>query len=315
MLLGAAAMATQLAAPAFATTFPRGPITLVVPFPTGGTVDAMARELALSMTSALGQPVVVDNRPGAAALVATQQVARAAPDGQTLLLVTTAYSINALARPKPGYDPFRSFVPVAHLVNGSAVWVASAEAPAKDARELLQRYRSRPGELSVGTWGPASSTDIYAAMIAHATGVDLMRVPYKGEAPALVDTLGGTLTSSFITVGSLQAHAGKLKPLAITGPARNALLPSLPTFSEIGVPGPDVSGYVGIVAPAGVPDDIVDRLSAVLLAGLRQSTLARKIESDWGFQMVAAGSRDFASTLRSDMPRWESAIRAFNITA
>lgn len=318
LLLGAMCTLAACSHLAWAQDFPNRPVKLVVPFPAGGSVDAMARMIAESAGKSLGQPVVVENRPGASTLLATQYVSQAAPDGHTLMITTTALVINALVYPKANYDPVKSFAPVAHLVNGAGLWVANAGAPGGgDAVKLLQHFQSRPGELSVGTWGPASNTDIYAAMIQDATKVQLNRIYYKGEAPTLQDTLSGTLITSFITIGSYKAHeaGGKLRPLALTGPARSPALPDVPTFNEIGIPGPAVSGYVGILAPAGTPPAAIEKLSSAIRQALRQPELARKIETDWAFEMVNAGPKDFAAALSKDIPRWERTIKAFQIRA
>lgn len=292
-----------------------GNLTLVVPFPPGGIVDAMVRQIGEAIAPQLGQTVLADNRPGAATLLGTQYVGRAAPDGRTLLVTTTAHLINALANPKAGYDPLNDFVPVVHLINSPALWVAGAAAPGKDARELLQHFATRSGELSVGTWGVASSTDIYAAMIEDATKVQLTRIPYKGEAPALNDTLAGVVATSFVTIGAYRAQAatGKLKPLAVTGPRRSPVLPDVPTFAEIGVPGPVVKGFVGILAPKGTPSPVVQRVAQAVQAVLGRTETARRYESQWGFEVVAAGAEALSATMRADLPRWERAIKSFNI--
>ena len=312
---GALSAVLPLRTLAQSTAYPRKPITLVVPFPPGGTVDAMSRQVAEAVGVKLGQPVVVENRPGAATLLATQQVARAPADGYTLLITTTALAINAVAHPKPNYDPLSSFVPVAHMINTPALWIGRTALPGKDVREVLNAYRAQPGKLSVGTWGPASSVDIYAAMIQDTSKVQLTRVPYKGEAPAMMDVMSGTIDTAFVTVANYRAQvtSGRIRPLAVCGPQRHPLVPDVPTFAEVGIPGPSLAGYVGIVAPAGTPQAIVDRFATAVQEVMRTPQFAKRVESDWAFQLVAAGPADFGKTIARDLPRWERTVRDFHI--
>ena len=296
-----------------AQDYPTRPITLVVPFPAGSPVDAMAREIGVDLRATLGQPVVVDNRPGASSLTGTQYVARAAPDGYTLLLMTTSHLINAQLQPKPGYDPFDSFVPVTELIKSPVVFVVRSGLPVTNMAELATHAKGHP--LSFATWGIGSNTDIYGAMISEAIGADLLRVPYKGEAPLANDLLGGQVDSAMMTVGMYKAHAkgGALRALAVNGPQRLAAFPEMPTLLESGVPGPSVLGFAGVLVPAGTPTPIADKLAAHIQQHLQKPEVKARWNALWGFQVSAVQRDAFGALMRKDAVRWSAAIQSAHI--
>ncbi|KQP36340.1 hypothetical protein ASF44_17475 [Pseudorhodoferax sp. Leaf274] len=314
LLTTAVAAATLMAVPgAQAQDYPTRPITLVVPFPAGSPVDAMAREIGVDLRTTLGQPVVVDNRPGASSLTGTQYVARAAPDGYTLLLMTTSHLINAQLQPKPGYDPFDSFVPVTELIKSPVVLVVRSGLPVANMAQLAAYAKTHP--MSFATWGIGSNTDIYGAMISEAIGADLLRVPYKGESPLANDLLGGQVDSAMMTVGMYKAHAkgGALRALAVNGPQRLSAFPELPTLPESGVPGPSVLGFAGILVPAGTPAPIADKLAAHIQRHLQKPDVKARWNELWGFQVSSVQRDAFGALMRKDAARWSAAIQAAHI--
>lgn len=314
-LLGAVVAAATLATalPSHAQDYPTRPITLVVPFPAGSPVDAMAREIGVDLRAALGQPVVVDNRPGASSLTGTQYVARATPDGYTVLLMTTSHLINAQLQPKPGYDPFSSFVPVTEIIKSPVVFVVRSGLPMTNMAQLSAYGKSHP--LSFATWGIGSNTDIYGAMISDAIGVDLLRVPYKGESPLANDLLGGQVDTAMMTVGMYKAHAkgGALRALAVNGPQRLPAFPELPTLLESGVPGPSVLGFAGVLVPAGTPLAIADKLAAHIQQHIQKPDVKARWNEMWGFQVSSTQRGAFGELLRKDAVRWSAAIKSANI--
>lgn len=246
--------------------WPSKPVTIVVPTPPGGMLDALARLLAQRLAEPLSQPVVVDNRAGASTMVATHAVARAPADGHTLLLNVTQLVQNPLLYKKPGYDAFKDFAPVIRI--GAAVTVLSGapDAPVKDLKELVAKAKANPTPLSYGTQGIGSSHHIYTEILGRQTGLKLNHVPYRGEAPMLPDLMAGRLNLGWLSgMSALQyASEGKVKLLAATGRKRPVALPDVPTFAELGYTGLDSEGWVGILAPAGTPKPVIDRLSKEL---------------------------------------------------
>ena len=307
----AVALAAGLAA--HAQDYPTRPIALVVPFPAGSPTDAMAREIGADLRTAFGQAVVVENRPGASSLTGTQYVARAAPDGYTLLLMTTSHLINPQLQPKPGYDPFESFVPVTELIKSPVVFVARASLPVTNMAQFANYAKGR--SVSYATWGIGSNTDIYGAMISDAIKTQLLRVPYKGEAPVTNDLLGGQVDTAMMTVGMYKAQSktGMLRALAVNGPKRLAAFPELPTLLESGVPGPSVLGFAGILAPAGTPPAIADKLAARIQQYIQQPEVAARWNELWGFQVSAVQRAAFGELLRKDAVRWSEGIKSADI--
>ncbi|AVQ85418.1 MULTISPECIES: Bug family tripartite tricarboxylate transporter substrate binding protein [unclassified Variovorax] len=311
LAVGVALLAAALAS--HAQDYPTRAIALVVPFPAGSPTDAMAREIGADLRATLGQPVVVENRPGASSLTGTQYVARAAPDGYTLLLMTTSHLINAQLQPKPGYDPFDSFVPVTELIKSPVVFVVRSTLPATNMAQFANYARGR--SVSYATWGIGSNTDIYGAMISDAIKAGLLRVPYKGEAPLANDLLGGQVDSAMMTVGMYKAQSktGKLRALAVNGPKRLDAFPELPTLLESGVPGPSVAGFAGILVPAGTPAAIADKLATHIQQYIQKPEVAARWNEQWGFQVSPVHRAAFGELMRKDAVRWSEAIKSAGI--
>ena len=244
--------------------FPDKPIMLVVPFPPGGPTDAMARTLAGEMRDKLGQPVIVENRAGAGGNIGAEYVARATPDGQTLLFGTSGpLAINASLYRKIGYDPIKSFAPVIQIGHLPNILVVHPSVPAKDVKELVAYAKAHPNKLSYASSGNGASSHLAGVLFNEKAGVDLQHIPYKGTGPALNDLLGGQVSASFTVVLTALPYVktGKLRALGIATAARSQALPDLPTIAEQGVPGYDVSVFFGIVAPVGTPLERIAKLN------------------------------------------------------
>jgi tripartite-type tricarboxylate transporter receptor subunit TctC len=249
---------------AHADGFPDKPITLVIPFPPGGPTDAMARTLAAEMKDRLGQPMIVENRAGAGGTIGADYVARATPDGQTLLFGTSGpLAINVSLYRKPGYDPVKSFAPVIQVGYLPNILVVNPSLPVKNVKELIAYAKANPGKLSYASSGNGASSHLAGVLFNATAGIDLQHIPYKGTGPALNDLLGGQVSMSFTDVLTALPYVktDKLRALGITTAARSQALPELPTVAEQGVPGYDVSVFFGIVAPAGTPPDRIAKLN------------------------------------------------------
>ncbi|MDM0087407.1 MULTISPECIES: tripartite tricarboxylate transporter substrate binding protein [unclassified Variovorax] len=249
---------------AHADSFPDKPITLVIPFPPGGPTDAMARTLAAEMKDRLGQPMIVENRAGAGGNIGADYVARATPDGQTLLFGTSGpLAINVSLYRKPGYDPVKSFAPVIQVGYLPNILVVNPALPVKNVKELIAYAKANPGKLSYASSGNGASSHLAGVLFNATAGIDLQHIPYKGTGPALNDLLGGQVSMSFTDVLTALPYVktDKLRALGITTAARSQALPELPTVAEQGVAGYDVSVFFGIVAPAGTPPDRIAKLN------------------------------------------------------
>ena len=262
--LALAAATLPLMPTAQAEAFPDKPIMLVIPFPPGGPTDAMARTLAAEMQNRLGQPMIVENRAGAGGNIGAEYVARAAPDGQTLLFGTSGpLAINSSLYRKVNYDPVKSFAPVIQVGHLPNILVVNPAVPAKNVSELIAYARSNPGKLSYASSGNGASSHLAGVLFNASAGVDLQHIPYKGTGPALNDLLGGQVNMSFTDVLTALPYVktGKLRALGVTTTERSQALPDVPTVAEQGVPGYDVSVFFGIVAPAGTPPDRIAKLN------------------------------------------------------
>ena len=296
-----------------ATEFPTRPITFVVPAPPGGPTDILARMFAEDLRQAWGQPVVIDNRPGAGGLIATQFVQKAPGDGYTLLLAFTSHLTNPALNPKAGYDPVKDFTPITLLANGGAVLAFNPALPIKTWQDFL-RYARERGGVNIGHSGAGTSTHIYTGMIADATGIPVNAIPYKGEAPLQTELIGGGLEFGLLSIGPYVrlAQAGKLR--AVTTTIRTPLLPDMPSFADVGVPGPGkVRGWFGVLAPAGVPDAIAQKLSRQIQQHVLRPEVQARLITEWAFVPVGSSPEDFASNLRSEYAEWQNAIRSQGI--
>jgi tripartite-type tricarboxylate transporter receptor subunit TctC len=306
-----ALMATTAAAPTFAAEpYPDRPLRIVVPFPAGGGTDIVARVIGPHLSAELKQPIVFDNRAGAATVIGTEAVASAAPDGYTLLFTSSALTANASLMKKLPYDPLRSFVPVGSAALHPFVLVAHPSVPANSMKELLEFARRNPGKLSYASVGAGSSQHLGMELLKRMAGVDLVHIPYKGSAPAMSDLLGGQVQLMFNGISPTLPHirSGKLKVLATDSDRRVPLLPDTPTVSESGVPGYKVTTWSGLLAPAGVPADILTRLNAAWARVMGSAALQKEL-TERGLVPYALAPAAFAQFLKEDKDEWAKLVR------
>ncbi len=278
---------------ALAQAYPAKPIRLLVPFTPGGSQDVIGRLFAQKVGESLGQTIVVENKPGAGGLIATQEAARAAPDGYTLFLSTGAQmAIEPALNPKAGYDPVKDFVQIVHLADAPLVLLATPAFPATSVKELIALSKAKKGSINTASTGNGTYTHLTLELFKMASGADLTHVPYKGAAPAFNDMLGGQVQTMFTTTASAQPYTStnRLKALAVTSPKRSPMMPDVPTFAEAGVP-IDVSVWVGISAPAGTPPPIVERLNAEFNKALAAPDVKAKLAT-LGVDPVGGTSAD-----------------------
>lgn len=304
------------AAPAGAQTYPSQPIRIIVPFGVGGGTDILIRALVPSVSAALGQNIVVENKPGAGSVIGTEQVAKAAGDGYTLLACDSSFVVNPGLRKNLPYDSLKDFRPVSMLATAPVLLVTHPSVPASDLKALLALARARPGSLSYASGGNGASTHLSGELMKIAAGVDITHVPYKGTGPAMNDLLGGQVSMQFAGISTARPHvdAGKLRAMAVTGTARNPAMPGVPTFDEMGVAGVDADTYWGLYAPASTPNDIVQKLSQQFAAAIRNPDNAERL-ARLGFVPLANSPDEHATQVRSMIARWTEVIRKANITA
>lgn len=293
--------------------YPARPIRIVVPFTPGAGTDIVARAVGASLTQAWKQSIVVDNRPGAGGTIAGEMVAKANPDGYTLMLgnVSTLAIAPAL-NPRLGYDPLRDFAPITLLTTSENVLVLHPSVPAASLNELIVYAKANPRKLNYGSSGNGTSSHLGGAMFASMAGVEMTHVPYKGSGPMLTDLLSGQLQLSFSSVPTALPHikSGRLRALAVTLLARSATLPDLPTVQEAaGLKGFEISLWQGIVAPAATPRTIVMKLNRQIAASLRAPDLKGKLTAQ-GLQAIGNTPEQFAAYIRSEIQKWTKVVKA-----
>ena len=295
-----------------AQSFPAKPIRIVCPFPPGGGVDITARAIALELAKSLGQPVTVENRPGAGGNIAAAEVAKAAPDGHSLFLtLSSIHAISPLVYAKLAYDPLRDFSFITPLVAFDAVLVVNPAAPAKSVAELVARAKQEAGKLSFASSGNGTNTHLMGELFKTMAGIDIVHVPYKGSAPALIDLLGGSVTMMFDTIPSAitQVRSGKLRALGVTGAKRSALFPEVPTIAESGLPGYEASAWYGLVAPAATAREIILKLNSEAVKGANAKEFRDRMEP-LGFEVVTGSPERMSEMIRSDTARWAPVVKA-----
>lgn len=292
--------------------YPRQAVTLVVPFPAGGPTDAMARVLAQKLGDRLGQQVIVDNRGGAGGSIAAELVARAPADGQTLFFGTTGtMAINPSLYSKLRYDPIKDFAPVSLMATTMNVLVVSPQVPAKTLADLVALAKAKPGELTYGSAGNGSSNHLSGELFRSSAGIQINHIPYKGSAPAMVDLLGGRLSMMFDTIAQQTQNiaAGKVNALAVTGPKRSPLLPTVPTAQEAGLKGFDVTIWYGVLAPKGTPAPVIERLNREMVAVMGTDEMKKRMEAD-GADARTNSPAEFAALIKSDTAKWAPVVKA-----
>lgn len=306
----AAATVTLLAAfPAQAAgPYPDKPITLLIPYPPGGSADILARPLGAALQKKWGQPVVLEYKPGAGGAIASSQLARAKPDGYTLLMVLAAHAINPSLYPSLPYDTRRDFAPVSLVATLPMLVSAPLATPADNIPGLIAYAKTHPGKLSFASAGNGNTSHLAAEMFKARTGIDMMHVPYKGSGPAVVALLGGEVSLMFDSISTSlpQVQSGKLKALAVTGDHRSPLLPNVPTVAE-SVPGFVVNGWYGILAPANTPPAILDTLSATIATAIQAPDLKAQLNS-YGYETVGSTPQAFADRIDKELATWKTAV-------
>ena len=308
-------LALCAAGAASAQAYPSKPIRLVLGFPAGTTVDVLARPMAARMSQALGQQVIVDNRPGATGLIANALVAKAPPDGYTLLVAPgSSLTSTPHVRKKMPYDPLRDFVPIAQMNSFPQVLIVNPGVPAKSVKELISLARARPGVLTFGSSGVGSAFHLAGELFASMAKAKMLHVPYKGGNLALTDLIAGRIDLMFysLAVALPQIQAGKVRALAVTGLKHDLLLPQLPTVDESGLRGYDITGWHGFFAPAGTPGEIVSRVNA-LIAKILSTEEMRKLWAGEGMAVVIATPEQFAQRVRADYEKYGRIVRTVGI--
>jgi len=313
--LGAVVLAL-FACAATAQVYPTKPVKLIIPFPPGGSNDIVGRMSAAQLGERLGQQVVVDNRGGAGGTIGTEIAAKSPPDGYTLLLISTAYAFNTSIYKKLPYDPATAFVPVAMLATGPAVLVVNPALPVNSVKELITLAKEKPGQLNNATAGVGSFQHLASELFRLEAGIDLTHVPYKGGGPAMMDLIAG---QAQVSVGSLiqmlpHIRSGKLKALGTTGAKRSPALPDVPTVAEAGLPGYEATNWWGILAPAGTPPAIVDRLNKELATIALSAEAKKRFEAE-GAEAAQMSPPEFGKFVADETAKWARVVKEAGISA
>jgi len=302
---------TAFAATASAQAWPAKPIKWIVPFAPGGTTDILARTVGEKLSTALGVPVVVENRPGAGGGVGAELVARAAPDGYTIMGGTiSTHAINASLYKDLPYDPIKDFVPITMIARVPNMLVVNPGVPAKDVKELIVLLKTNPGKYTFASSGNGTSQHLSGELFKTMAGVDMQHIPYKGSPPALQDVVGGQVTMTFdnITTAWPLAKAGKLKALAVTTAKRSDVAPDVPTLAESGLSGFEVGSWQGVFAPAGTPPAIVKRLNTEIVKILAMPDVREKLGA-LGAEIVADSPEEFAAIVKAEVVKWSDVVK------
>ena len=295
--------------------WPSKPIRLVSPFAPGGAIDVLNRLIADRLGARLGQPVIVDARPGAHTIIGIQEVAKAAPDGYTFMITTMSSMVNnRVVYANLPYDPVKDFAPITQLSMGSVMLVAPANAPYKDLKGFIEWAKAQNRPISYGSWGVGSSGHLYGVILQRNYGLAVNHVPYKGEVPSIIDVRNGTLDVTFASPSGAKSHiaAGAIRPLAMAGPGRSSGMPDLPTFSEQGYPGFELPIWSGAYAPAGTPKPILDRIRNELAAVVKLPDIAARL-TEIGQTPIVNTPEEFMANYQADFPRWEALIKAAGV--
>jgi tripartite-type tricarboxylate transporter receptor subunit TctC len=313
LLMGVFASAAAYCA-AGAEPYPARPIRVIVPQSAGGSTDLAARVVTQRLGDALGQTLVVDNRPGAGSLNGTETVAKAAPDGYTLLCVAASFTINPSLHAKLPFDPIRDFTPITRLASLPHILVVHPTLPVKTVKELIALAKAKPGELNYASSGIATSTHLAAELFRHMTGTNMVQVPFKGGAPGMVGLLSGQVQLYFATISTALPHVktGKIRALAVTSAKRSIVAPEHPTLAEAGVPGYEHASWIGMLAPAKTPAAIVSKLHAESVKAISAQEVKGPLLKD-GLEPVGDSPQEFASLIKGEVAKWKKVVKAAGI--
>jgi tripartite-type tricarboxylate transporter receptor subunit TctC len=315
LLIGAVmSLAWLTAHAAESSSYPSKPVRIIIPFSPGGGADQLARTLQPALSSALGQPLVLDNRGGASGIIGADLAAHSAPDGYTMLLITTTHAVNPALTKKLPYDLMKDLTAVSLAVTQPNILVVHPSVPAKSVKELVSLAKT--SKLTCASGGNGSQPHLSGELLKMVAGIDLMHVPYKGSGPGVTAVLGGQVTMMFVGPLAVEAHvkSGKLRALAIADKKRSAVLPDVPTVSEAGFPGIEAGTWYGFLAPAGTPRPIIDTFhSSVLKAMSTPETKSRLLLQ--GAEIVGSGPREFDQMMRAEIAKWTKLVERAHITA
>lgn len=302
---------------AMAQAYPSKPIQLVIPFPPGGATDVIGRLLGKQLSDRLGQSVVIDNRPGAGTIVGASYVAKAAPDGYTLLVSSgTTFTVNPAIHAKLPYDPVKSFEPIGLTGRTGLILLANRDVPVNNLKELVAAAKATPGKYSYGSFGSGTTAHFAGEMLFHTAGIQMLHVPYKGSSPAMTDLIGGQIPFTVDTVAAAvpQVKAGKVKAIAVTTARRSTLLPNVPTVGESGLPGMDADTWLAVVAPRGLPPEVKAKLEKALEQTMADPDTRSKLLAN-GFEPSYGSGAEVANLITRELPKMRAVAQRANITA
>jgi len=293
--------------------YPNKPIRMIVPFGAGGSTDNLARTMAQKLSEALGQPVIVDNRPGGNAVIGSEALVKSPPDGYTIMMTSVDHTVIPQLLPTP-YDPIKDFAPVGAVSYTQLLLVVNPAVPANNLQELIALAKSKPGQLNYASSGSGGVPHLTGEMFSSLAGIKMQHIPYKGGGPAMIDLVGGQVQLTFAIPINAIPHIknGKLRPIAITGTSRLDALPQVPTFTEAGVPGLDVKTWFGVFAPPGTPKPIVDKLSGEIVRILSTPDVKEKLLAQ-GMEPYVTTADEFAAIVKADVAKYGQVIKAGNI--
>ncbi len=298
----------------FAQSWPTKPIRVVVPFAPGGGTDILARVLAPRLSELLGQPIVIDNKPGASSIIGSQIVAQAPADGYTLLMVDSSILVNPGLRSNLPYDTLKAFTPISHLAVGPVILVVNPSVPAQNLSELVKLAKAKPGELFYGSGGNGASTHLAGELFKMAANINIGHAPFKGTGEAMAAVMGGQVPMTFTGISSAKqpVAAGRLRALALTGERRHPAMPNVPTFAEAGLKGVDASSHWGLLGPANLPAAIVNQLSAAVNKALAESAIQVRV-AGLGFDVKGGLPSDHLKLMEVEIEKWRKVIQTAGI--
>lgn len=295
---------------AYSQAYPNKPVRIVIPFGAGGVQDAVARSFNVELGAALGQPIIVDNRPGAGGVVGTVAAAKSTPDGYTLLLAGASHQINGFLYAKPPYHPLQDFTPLSYIGSTDYVLVVPASLPVKSVAELIRYAKSKPGELNYASAGIGSAIHLSMAYLASLAGIDMLNVPLKSGGDVLIELIAARTQATTIPINVALPYTQeqRLRMLAVTRPKRSKFLPNLPTVAESGIPGYEFESWLGLLGPAGMPRNVVERIDSEMAKLLQGSVILERLDRQ-GVEAETLTSAQFAERLRKEQSRWADIVK------